>query len=518
MRLQGNCHGTNHQSESQQPLYHGKEDYSQNSLLPASSSSSSDSWRFGSIWSTLTFGVFGSNQEQHESSNSEILHDTNKSLPDELMPMSVKIAAADTNNIVDEKQQRRIQFVQELSEHLHSHSELRIAELPLVGLSPRGPSGISFGSKFVKKVKDMKCRVVKRVLEASKVEVEGQEVSETEHKDCCGSKIADLACLEMESHDHTCVSDANKEGDWFQFKVFELNRDLYTLSGDQSELSYHFYPMVGLQEHKVTNRITSLTQGSPLATILQSIEQLSHAYDNILGTDYHLDSSLVAHSTLVKTRMKHILSGVVNEISNEIKELKHFAAASFNEQSVDDRKTGSPTTSPQASPAPLRGGAYITNKGVATTDSGPVGSRVHTHVQEAKEISRFQGRLENSEPQINSFHHFSDVHLACDEGDGPPVSRQLGRELLSMLKMARSKVKLDRQQTEHRSLGSSSTTKSSTSVNSREAERGDSERSVVSVEESQEQTGTYVNTYMYVDVHIHVHVYYRRSGKFRRSF
>ena len=72
-----------------------------------------------------------------------------------------------------------------------------------------------------------------------------------------------------------------------------------------------------------------------------------------------------------------------------------------------------------------------------------------------------------------------------------------------MLRMARSKVKLEKQQAEHRSLGSSSCTNSSTSVNSREAERGNSERSVVSVDDSEGQTGTIVYTYIYY-----------RSGKF----
>ena len=65
-----------------------------------------------------------------------------------------------------------------------------------------------------------------------------------------------------------------------------------------------------------------------------------------------------------------------------------------------------------------------------------------------------------------------------------------------MLRMARSKVKLEKQQAEHRSLGSSSTN-SSTSVNSREAERGNSERSVVSVDDSEGQKGTIVYTYIY---------------------
>lgn len=263
--------------------------------------------------------MFGSNQES--SSSNDILHETDHPFStDTLSPTTYEtIGEADSGDaVVGEKQLRRIEFVQDLSEHLHSHSEQRMSELPLVGLSPRGPSRVTFGSKFVTKVRELKSRVVKRALEATQGEVKGQELSYTEHGDCCGSKIADLACLEMESHDHTCVSDSEKDGDWFQFKVVELDRDLYSLSGDQSELSYHFYPMVGLQEHKLTHRINSLVQGSPLATILQSIEQLSHAYDNILGTDYHLDSSLVAHSQVVKTRMKHIVSGVVDEITNEL--------------------------------------------------------------------------------------------------------------------------------------------------------------------------------------------------------
>ena len=125
----------------------------------------------------------------------------------------------------------------------------------------------------------------------------------------------------------------------------------------------------------------------------------------------------------------------------------------------------------------------MTKEGVATTDSSPVGSRVHTRVKEGKEISKFRGRREVFEPQINTFHLFSDVHPACDEGDGPPPSQQLGRELVSMLKTIRSRVKLDREQTEHRSLGSSSSTNTSTTSDSR---REESERCV---ENSQGQTG-----------------------------
>ena len=229
---------------------------------------------FSSLLSTVTFGWFGSNQETHCSSSE--IHE-NQAKVDDLQTTSVGEGLRDENgvdlseiHVVEEAKRRRRQFVQGLTEHLTSHSEQHVSQMPLVGLSPRGPSGVSFGSKLVSKATEIKSRVLKRVLEASELEIKGQD--ETEQNDCCGSKIANLACLEMESHAHTCVADLDNEGDWFQFKIVEMERDLYSLSGDQSDLSYHFYPMFGLQERKSTNKITSLIDGSPLAGILQSIE------------------------------------------------------------------------------------------------------------------------------------------------------------------------------------------------------------------------------------------------------
>jgi hypothetical protein len=68
--------------------------------------------------------------------------------------------------------------------------------------------------------------------------------------------------------------------------------------------------------------LSVLVQGSPLATVLQTIERLTHTYDHVLGTDYHLDGSLATFSHSIKTRWKQILSGVVSEMVNELHELK----------------------------------------------------------------------------------------------------------------------------------------------------------------------------------------------------
>ena len=129
-------------------------------------------------------------------------------------------------------------------------------------------------------------------------------------------------------------------------------------------------------------------------------------YDQILGTDYHLDSSLAAHSPHVKTCLKRI----VNEVFNKI----------VRPKTQSDHK-------------------------------------------------------DVFEPQINLFHHFDDVHLACDEAGGPPDSRQLGQALLSVLRMTRLKVKGERQPAIHFSQNSVTT---------------ESENSTESAEDSQPLSGT----------------------------
>ena len=349
--------------------------------------------------------------------------------------------------IVDESGQKRLQFVQEMTDYLQRHSEEHISRLPVIGLSSNAPSQVSFGSKLVNRFTQLKSRVLSRVMEASELETENLENAASE-TDCCGSKIADLACLEMESHDHTCVSEVDKVGDWFQYKIFEFEQDLYSLSSDKSEVSYHFYPMVGLQDHnKVANavdRLTSLVQGSPLATILQTIERLTHTYDHVMGTDYHLDRSLAAYSHSVKTRWNQILSGVVSEIAHELQELK--GAISSNSSHCHN----SSSSTNLCDSAQKRDEVCTASEGTPTSTENSASERTCTHVHEqAKRNDRLRDVSDGyraSELQINSFHHFDDVHLPGDEVNGPPVSRQLGQELLSMLRMVRLKVKQERQQ------------------------------------------------------------------------
>ena len=141
--------------------------------------------------------------------------------------------------------------------------------------------------------------------------------------------------------------------------------------------------------------------------------------------------------------------GVVSELTNELKELRETVSKSVM---ADDVQEPEFSTAPQNAES-LRGGAYVSCEGVATADSGPVGSRVQRST-----ISRFsqkESKGDHSEPQINSFHHFHDVHLAGDKASGPPDSHELGRELLSMLRMARLKVRQERRHTDYRSGGHS---------------------------------------------------------------
>ena len=145
--------------------------------------------------------------------------------------------------VVDQKEKRRLEFMQEMSDYLHRHTEECKSLLPVVGLSTRGPSRVTFGAKLTHRIKQIKARVLNHVMEGSVLKVKGQEGLES---DCCGSRIADLACLEMASHDHTCVGEADEVGDWFQYKISEFEPNLYSFSSDQSELSYHFYPIIGL--------------------------------------------------------------------------------------------------------------------------------------------------------------------------------------------------------------------------------------------------------------------------------
>ena len=356
------------------------------------------------------------------------------------------------NHVIDESEQKRLEFVQEMSDYFQRHSEERVSCLPMVGLSAKGPSRVTFGTKLMSRFTQLKSRVLSHVMNVSKVE--GQEDAPSE-SDCCGLKIADLACLEMESHDHMCVSEADKVGDWFQYKISEFEQDLYSFSSDQSELSYHFYPMIGLQDHnKVSNainRLVSSVQGSPLATVLETIEGLTHTYDHVLGTDYHLDRTLAAYSHSLKTQWNQILSGLVSEIANELQELKQALSSPNSNQSHNTNSSTNlkDSTLEQDRVCIANEGTHTSTENLASEYTSPVShdhQRVHKQAKHSERVQNISNKYKTSGLEIDSFHHFEDVHLPGDEVNGPPISGELGQELLSMLRMARLKVRQERQQ------------------------------------------------------------------------
>ena len=51
--------------------------------------------------------------------------------------------------VVDQKEKRRLEFMQEMSDYLHRHTEECKSLLPVVGLSTRGP----FGAKLTHRIK-----------------------------------------------------------------------------------------------------------------------------------------------------------------------------------------------------------------------------------------------------------------------------------------------------------------------------------------------------------------------------
>lgn len=429
---------TEHKSSHDSQLTMGE--HQQSSLL------TSDSWSLGNIWSTITFGWFGSTQQNPEENSCERLNEGS------VVSTSVASGVEETteSHVINESDRKRLEFVQEMSDYYQRHSDERVSCLPTVGLSAKGPSRVTFGAKLTSRFTRLKSRVLSHVMEASKLEVEGQEDAPSE-SDCCGSKIADLACLEMESHDHTCVNEADKVGNWFEYKISEFEQNLYSFSSDQSELSYHFYPMIGLQDHnKVANaidRLVSLVQGSPLATILETIESLTHTYDHILGTDYHLDRTLAAYSRSLKTQWNQILSGVVSEIANELQELKETISLSNSSQSHDANSSTNLKDSTLK-----RDKESTVSEGTCTPTENLVSERTSTMSNDHRRVHKQAKHSENildisrtSGLEINSFHHFDDVHLPGDEVNGPPVSGELGQELLSMLRMVRLKVRQERQ-------------------------------------------------------------------------
>ena len=213
--------------------------------------SAQDSWRLSSLISTITFGWLGSNQELSEDGNSQT--DCDNTVTNELASDTKELERV---KVIDENLQRKLRFKQELSKHLKSHSEERLSQLPVVGLSPRGPSGVSMGMKLFNKASHLKSRVLTRLIEATEFKVQAQQcfLTETEQNECCGLIIADLACLEMESHDHTCVADSAKEGDWFQFKVCELDQSLCSLSNNKS--NYVFNREISLGDRPSITRAT----------------------------------------------------------------------------------------------------------------------------------------------------------------------------------------------------------------------------------------------------------------------
>ena len=408
---------------------------------------SSESWGLGSLWSTVTFGWFGNAQQNPKENSCERVNEG--AVVSTAMASSVDETSGSTKvhiHVVDQKEKRRLEFMQEMSEYLHRHTEECKSLLPVVGLSTRGPSRITFGAKLTHRVKQIKLRVLSHVMEGSALEVEGQEGLES---DCCGSKIADLACLEMASHDHTCVGEADEVGDWFQYKISEFEQNTYSFSSNQSELSYHFYPMIGLRDHnKVANaidRLSLLIQGSPLATVLHTIERLTHTYDHVLGTDYHLDRNLAVFSHSMKTRWKQIISGVVSEVVNELQELRETISSS---DFIRYHDTSSSTcTNPRDSTVKRDNTSTMSEdsrtsieKSAYERSSTESDDRFHVHKQ-AKQNERFSNKYRSSRFEIDSFHHFDDVHVPRDGVNGPPLSGELGQELLGMLRMARLKVR-----------------------------------------------------------------------------
>ena len=413
---------------------------------------SSESWGLGSLWSTVTFGWFGNPQQNSKENSCE--HVKEGTAVSTTMASSVDETSESTevHVRVDQKEKRRLEFMQEMSDYLHRHTEECKSLLPVVGLSTRGPSRVTFGAKLTHRIKQIKSRVLSHVMEGSALKVKVQEGLES---DCCGSKIADLACLEMASHDHTCVGEADEGGDWFQYKVSEFEPNLYSFSSDQSELSYHFYPIIGLQDHnKVANaidRLSLIIQGSLLATFLQTIERLTHTYDHILGTDYHLDRNLDAFSHSMKTRWKQIISGVVSEVVNELQELRvmmslsdfiryHGTSSSTCTNPRDSTiERESLSTVSEDSHTSIENSAYTCK--CSTTESD---DHFHVHKQ-AKQNERFSNKCRSSRFEIDSFHHFDDIHVPRDGVNGPPLSSELGQELLGMLRMARLKVRQEQQ-------------------------------------------------------------------------
>ena len=354
--------------------------------------------------------------------------------------------------VVDQKEKRRLEFMQEMSNYLHRHMEECKSLLPVVGLSTRGPSRVTFGAKLTNRIKQIKSRVLSHVMEGgSMLEVEGQEDLES---DCCGLRIADLACLEMASHDHTCVGEADEVGDWFQYKISEFEPNLYSFSSNQSELSYHFYPIVGLQDHnKVANavdRLSLLIQGSPLATVLQTIERLTHTYDHILGTDYHLDRNLDAFSHSMKTRWKQIISGVISEVVNELQELGETISLSdfIRHHGISSSTCTDPhdSTIKRDNMSTVSEYSHTSIENLACERSNTQSDDCfHVHKQ-AQQNERFSNKCRSSRFEIDSFHHFDDIHVPRDGVNGPPLSGELGQELLGMLRMAKLKVRQERQQ------------------------------------------------------------------------
>ena len=414
---------------------------------------SSESWGLGSLWSMVTFGWFGNTQQNPKENSCERVKE-GTAVVSTTMASSVDKTSESTEVhvcVVDQKEKRRLEIMQEMSDYLHRHTEECKSLLPVVGLSTRGPSRVTFGAKLTRRIKQIKSRVLSHVMEGSVLEIEGQEGFES---DCCGSRIADLACLEMASHDHTCVGEEDEVGDWFQYKISEFEPNLCSFSSDQSELSYHFYPIIGLQDHNkvasAIDRLSLLIQGSPLATVLQTIERLTHTYDHVLGTDYHLDRNLDALSHSMKTRWKQIISGVVNEVVNELQELRETISLS---DFIRYHSTSSYTCTNQCNSTIKREKMSIViedshssiENSAYERSSTELDDRFHVHKQ-AKQNERFSNKYRSSRFEIDSFHHFDDIHVPRDGENGPALSSELGQELLGMLRMARLKVRQEQQQ------------------------------------------------------------------------
>ena len=142
------------------------------------------------------------------------------------------------------------------------------------------------------------------------------------------------------------------------------------------------------------------------------------------------------------------MSGVVSEIVNELQELKQALSSPSSKQSHDTNSSTNLKDSTLKQDR-VNEGTYSSTEDLASEYTSPVSHdyrRIHKQAKHSERVQNISNKYKTSGLEIDSFHHFEDVHLPGDEVNGPPVSGKLGQELLSMLRMARLKVRQERQQ------------------------------------------------------------------------